>query len=94
MDDTMATTERLILRLMRGADADPLAPIAGTEWVQATIGLGELRPWTIVDRRSATVYGFCGFFVRPIQGTTLGYGIHPSLQTRREGARRRANLAE
>jgi RimJ/RimL family protein N-acetyltransferase len=34
-----------------------------------------LTPWAIVLRDGGAVVGFCGFFVRPLKGTTLGYAI-------------------
>lgn len=76
----MAITERLLLRLMRTEDAGPLSPIASAEWVRKKVGTGELSPWTIVRRENDEVCGFCGFFIHPVKGTTLGYGILPTLR--------------
>jgi RimJ/RimL family protein N-acetyltransferase len=41
-----------------------------------------LAPWAIVLRDGGAVAGFCGFFVRPVKGTTMGYGILPEYRGR------------
>jgi GNAT superfamily N-acetyltransferase len=39
-----------------------------------------LTPWAIVLRGSGVVVGFCGFFARPVKGTTMGYAIVPQFR--------------
>jgi RimJ/RimL family protein N-acetyltransferase len=34
-----------------------------------------LTQWAMVLRDGGTIVGFCGFFVHPVKGTTMGYGI-------------------
>jgi RimJ/RimL family protein N-acetyltransferase len=41
-----------------------------------------LTPWAIVLRDGGAVVGFCGFFVRPVKGTTMGYAIVPGYRGR------------
>jgi RimJ/RimL family protein N-acetyltransferase len=41
-----------------------------------------LTPWAIVLRDGGAVVGFCGFFVRPVKGTTMGYAIVPRYRGR------------
>jgi [ribosomal protein S5]-alanine N-acetyltransferase len=36
----------------------------------------------VVLRDGDAVVGFCGFFVRPVKGTTMGYGILPRYRGR------------
>jgi RimJ/RimL family protein N-acetyltransferase len=76
----MACTGRLCLRLLRAEDAVPLREIAAAGWVEALAartGDRTLTPWAIVLRDGGAVAGFCGFFVRPVKGTTMGYAIVP-----------------
>ena len=79
------TTDRLALRLLKAEDALPVREIAEPGRVQAVVarnGDRTLTPWAIVARASGEVVGFCGFFVRPVQGTTLGYAIVPAFRGR------------
>jgi RimJ/RimL family protein N-acetyltransferase len=81
----MASTDRLRLRLLLAADAVALREVAGPGLVEAAItraGDRALTPWAIVLRDEGAVVGFCGFFVRPVKGTTLGYGIVPEYRGR------------
>jgi RimJ/RimL family protein N-acetyltransferase len=76
----MACTGRLRLRLLRADDAVPLCPVLESGVVEAAIGQpGDraLTPWVVVLRDGGAVAGFCGFLVRPVKGTTMGYGIVP-----------------
>lgn len=76
----MACTERLGLRLLRAEDAVPLQEIVADGWVEALAAERRDRtptPWAVVLRDSNLVVGFCGFFVRPVKGTTMGYAIVP-----------------
>jgi RimJ/RimL family protein N-acetyltransferase len=53
--------------------------------VEAVVRNGEervLTPWAIVLRDGGVVAGFCGFFVRPVKGITMGYGIVPEYRGR------------
>jgi RimJ/RimL family protein N-acetyltransferase len=53
--------------------------------VEAVVRNGEdrvLTPWAIVLRDGGVVAGFCGFFVRPVKGITMGYGIVPEYRDR------------
>ena len=79
----MACTDRLRLRLLRVEDAVPLREIADAGWVEALAsrpGDRTLTPWAIVLRGSGAVVGFCGFFARPVKGTTMGYAIVPQFR--------------
>jgi hypothetical protein len=81
----MACTDRLRLRLLQAADAVPLREVTGPGLVDAVVAQGgdrALTPWAIVLREGGTVVGFCGFFVRPVRGTTMGYGIVPGYRGR------------
>ena len=82
----MACTDRLRLRLLRPADAVHLGEIVEPGWVEATDGAGRgpdvLSPWAVVLRDGGAVVGFCGFFVRPVKGTTMGYAIVPEYRSR------------
>ena len=81
----MAGTDRLRLRLLQAADAIALREVAGPGLVEAAVaraGDRTLTPWAIVLRDGGTVVGFCGFFVRPVKGTTMGYGIVPEYRDR------------
>jgi [ribosomal protein S5]-alanine N-acetyltransferase len=54
-------------------------------WVEdlaAWSGDRTLTPWAIVLRDGGAVAGFCGFFVRPVKGITMGYGIVPEYRGR------------
>jgi RimJ/RimL family protein N-acetyltransferase len=77
----MACTQRLGLRLLRAEDAAPLhevnSPPGWIETVAARSGERTLTPWAVTLRGSGAVVGFCGFFVRPVKGTTMGYAILP-----------------
>ena len=76
----MTGTGRLRLRLLRRADAAALREIAAPEWVgsiAARPGDRTLTPWAVVLRDGGAVAGYCGFFVRPGKGTTIGYAILP-----------------
>jgi RimJ/RimL family protein N-acetyltransferase len=71
-------TDRLRLRLLLAADAVALREVTGPGMVEAVVAQAEdraLTPWAIVMRDGGAVVGFCGFFVRPVKGTTMGYGI-------------------
>lgn len=79
----MACTDRLRLRLLQAADAAPLREVTEpglVEAVAAQAGDRTLTPWAIVLRDGGAVVGFCGFFVRPVKGTTMGYGIAPEFR--------------
>lgn len=79
----MACTDRLCLRLMRAEDAVPLREIVASgrvEALAARTGDRTLSPWAIVLRRGRAVVGFCGFFVRPVKGITMGYAIVPEFR--------------
>ena len=81
----MACTDRLRLRLLRPADAVHLEEIVEPGWVEAlTAQTGDrtLSPWAVVLREGGAVVGFCGFFVRPVKGTTMGYAIVPEYRGR------------
>ena len=81
----MACTHRLRLRLLRPADAVHLEEIVEPGWVEAlTAQTGDrtLSPWAVVLRAGGAVVGFCGFFVRPVKGTTMGYAIVPGYRGR------------
>jgi len=81
----MACTDRLGLRLLRAEDAVALREVTGPGLVEAVVaqaGDRTLTPWAIVLRGGGTVAGFCGFFVRPVKGTTMGYGIAPEYRGR------------
>ena len=76
----MASTDRLRLRLLRVSDAVPLRELAPPGWVETVVmqpGDRTLTPWAIVVRDEGAVAGFCGFFVRPARGITMGYAIVP-----------------
>ena len=77
-DSWMACTDRMRLRLLRAEDAVPLRSVMEPGLVQAAVaqtGDRGLTPWAIVLRDGGGVAGFCGFLVRPVKGTTMGYGI-------------------
>jgi RimJ/RimL family protein N-acetyltransferase len=79
-DQWMARTDRLRLRLLRAEDAVPLREVVEDGWVEALAtrtGDRTLSPWAIVLRDRDVIVGFCGFFVRPVKGTTMGYAIVP-----------------
>jgi [ribosomal protein S5]-alanine N-acetyltransferase len=81
----MACTDRLCMRLLRAADALPLREVAMPGWVETLVaqtGDRALTPWAIVLRDGGAVVGFCGFFVRPVKGTTMGYAIVPEYRGR------------
>jgi RimJ/RimL family protein N-acetyltransferase len=84
-DEWMACTNRLRLRLMQAADEIPLREVVAPGWVETGVAQTEdrtLTPWTIVLRDGRAVVGFCGFFVRPAKGTTMGYAIVPEYRGR------------
>ena len=84
-DEWMALTDRLGLRLLRAADAVPLREVTEDGWVEdlaTRSGDRTLSPWAIVLRDGGAIAGFCGFFVRPVKGTTMGYGIVPEYRGR------------
>ena len=81
----MVSTNRLRLRLLQAADAVPLRDVLDPESVAAAAmraGDRSLTPWAVVLRDADAVVGFCGFFVRPVKGTTMGYGILPRYRGR------------
>jgi ribosomal-protein-alanine N-acetyltransferase len=41
-----------------------------------------IRPVTAEADDAGAVVGFCGFFVRPVKGTTIGYGLVPDYRGR------------
>jgi RimJ/RimL family protein N-acetyltransferase len=85
VDNWMACTDRLRLRLLRADDAVPLRSVMEPGLVEAVVartGNRALTPWAIVLRDGGGVAGFCGFFVRPVKGTTMGYGIVPQYRGR------------
>jgi RimJ/RimL family protein N-acetyltransferase len=76
----MACTDRLGLRLLRPQDAVQLSEVVEPGWVEALAAEGgdrALSPWAVVLREGSAVVGFCGFFVRPVKGITMGYTIVP-----------------
>jgi [ribosomal protein S5]-alanine N-acetyltransferase len=84
-DDWIASTDRLRLRLLRADDAVPLRSVIEPGLVEAAVaqtGNRALTPWAIVLRDGGAVAGFCGFFVRPVKGTTMGYAIVPEYRGR------------
>jgi [ribosomal protein S5]-alanine N-acetyltransferase len=84
-DEWMVRTGRLGLRLLRAADAVALREVTQDGWVEdlaARSGDRTLSPWAIVLRDGGAVAGFCGFFVRPVKGITVGYGIVPEYRGR------------
>lgn len=81
----IACTDRLCLRLLRADDAVALREVTGPGLVEAMVtqaGDRALTPWAIVLRDGGAVAGFRGFFVRPVKGTTMGYGIVPEYRGR------------
>ena len=81
----MASTDRLRLRLLQAADAVALREVTAPGLVEAAVtqaGDRALTPWAMVLRDGGAVVGFCGFFVRPVKGTTMGYGILPEYRGR------------
>jgi RimJ/RimL family protein N-acetyltransferase len=79
-DGWMVTTDRLCLRLLRSADAAPLRQVTSPGWVEAVAaraGDRTLTPWAVILRDDGALVGYCGFFVRPVKGTTMGYAILP-----------------
>jgi RimJ/RimL family protein N-acetyltransferase len=81
----MAGSSRLRLRLLRAQDAIPLREVAEDGWVEAQAartGDRTLSPWAVVLRDEGVVAGFCGFFVRPVKGITMGYAIVPRYRGR------------
>jgi GNAT superfamily N-acetyltransferase len=79
-DNWMACADRLRLRLLRADDVVPLRSVMEPGLVKAVVaqtGNRALTPWAVVLRDGGDVAGFCGFFVRPVKGTTMGYGIAP-----------------
>lgn len=81
----MACTDRLCLRLLRADDAVPLREIVADGWLEALAarsGDRTFTPWAIVLRDTGVVVGFCGFLVRPVKGTTMGYAIVPGYRGR------------
>lgn len=84
-DESMALTDRLCLRLLLAEDAVPLREVVEDGWVEALAartGDRTLTPWAVVLREAGAVVGFCGFFVRPVKGTTMGYAIVPEYRGR------------
>jgi RimJ/RimL family protein N-acetyltransferase len=84
-DEWMALTDRLGLRLLRAEDAVALREVTQDSWVEdlaARTGDRTLSPWAIVLRDGGAIVGFCGFIVRPVKGTTMGYGIVPEYRGR------------
>jgi RimJ/RimL family protein N-acetyltransferase len=84
-NEWMARTGRLGLRLLRAEDAVALREVTQDGWVEdlaARSGDRTLSPWAIVLRDGGAVAGFCGFFVRPVKGITMGYGIVPEYRGR------------
>lgn len=80
----MVTTGRLRLRLLLAGDAVALREVLDPKSVEAAItqaGDRLLSQWAVVLRDGGAVVGFCGFFVRPLKGTTLGYGILPQYRS-------------
>jgi RimJ/RimL family protein N-acetyltransferase len=76
----MVTSDRLCLRLLRPADAVPLREVASPGWVEAVAarpGDRTMTPWAVTLRDAGPLVGYCGFFVRPVKGTTMGYAILP-----------------
>lgn len=79
----IAATDRLELRVLQLEDALPLAPLLADPipWINAKIAQQRERgysPWAVTYRASTGVVGFCGLFVRPGRGITLGYAIIPN----------------
>jgi RimJ/RimL family protein N-acetyltransferase len=85
-DGWMASTDRLRLRLPRAEDAVPLRAVTSpSAWDEAVTARGRgrtLTPWAMVLREGGAVVGFCGFFVRPVKGTTMGYAVVPEYRGR------------
>jgi hypothetical protein len=71
----MAATRLLRLRLLRAQDGAPLHEVADPGWVEAQAARTAdrtLSPWAVVLRDEGVVVGYCGFFVRPVKGITMG----------------------
>lgn len=83
-DNWIACTARPRLRLLRADDAVPLRSVMEPGLVAAAAQAGSraLTPWAIVLRDGGGIAGFCGFLVRPVKGTTMGYGIVPEYRGR------------
>jgi RimJ/RimL family protein N-acetyltransferase len=84
IDDLNAPRPRA-LTLQTVEDAVPLREVTKDGWVEdlaAWSGDRTLTPWAIVLRDGGAVAGFCGFFVRPVKGITMGYGIVPEYRGR------------
>jgi RimJ/RimL family protein N-acetyltransferase len=97
----MACTARLRLRLLQPADEAALREITSPPgWIETLAtrpGDRTLTPWAVTLRDGGTVAGYCGFLVRPVQGTTLGYAIlpqHRGLGLATEAARAAVEWAE
>jgi RimJ/RimL family protein N-acetyltransferase len=81
----MVCTDRLRLRLLRAEDAAALREVLEPESVEAAArkaGDRSLSPWVVTLRDGGAIIGFCGFFLRPVKGTTMGYGILPEYRGR------------
>ena len=80
-EDWLVLTRRLGLRLLEARDGAALRGLAEDAWFAGRPGPESadrlLSPWAIVRRDTGTVIGYCGFFVRPVKGTTMGYAIIP-----------------
>lgn len=84
-DNWMACTDRPRLRLLRADDSVALRSVMEPGLVEAAVSQTESRaltPWAIVLRDGGRLAGFCGFIVRPVKGTTMGYGIVPEYRGR------------
>jgi RimJ/RimL family protein N-acetyltransferase len=84
-DKWIACTDRLCLRLLRPEDAVSLREVVDSGWVAAMMaqyGDRALSPWAVVLRDGGEIVGHCGFFVRPVKGTTMGYAIVPQYRGR------------
>jgi ribosomal-protein-alanine N-acetyltransferase len=84
-DEWLAATRRLRLRLLRAEDAAALREVVDVGWVEAQAartGDRTLSPWAVVLRDGGGVVGYCGFFVRPVKGITMGYAIAPRYRGR------------
>lgn len=84
-DRWLACTDRLCLRLLQPGDALHLREVMEPGLVEAMVaqdGDRTMSPWAVVLRDGGAVVGFCGFFVRPVKGITMGYAIVPEYRGR------------
>jgi RimJ/RimL family protein N-acetyltransferase len=87
----------MILASNEAALGEITSPPGWIEPLATRPGDRTLTPWAVTLRDGGTVAGYCGFLVRPVQGTTLGYAIlpqHRGLGLATEAARAAVEWAE